>query len=70
MYMRKGSDLKLTIYHNERIVIENYNQLLDLNDELIRVDIYTIVGKFLKLTQMDSYMIEVLGSIQQVHIEG
>jgi hypothetical protein len=68
--MRKGSDLKLTIYHNERIVIENYNQLLDLNDELIRVDIYTIVGKFLKLTQMDSYMIEVLGSIQQVHIEG
>jgi hypothetical protein len=70
MYMRKGSDLKLTIYHNERIVIENYTQLLDLNEELIRVDFYTIVGKFLKLTQMDSYMIEVLGSIHQVLIEG
>ena len=51
-------------------MIENYRRLLDLNEELIRVDIYTIVGKFLKLTQMDSFMIEVLGAIQQILIEG
>ncbi|HEY8396181.1 MAG TPA: YabP/YqfC family sporulation protein [Bacilli bacterium] len=68
--MKNGASIKLTVYKNERIVIENYRQLIDLNDELIRVDIYTIVGKFLKLTQMDSYMIEVLGSIHQVLIDG
>ena len=68
--MKNGTAIKLTVYRNERIVIENYRQLLDLNDEVIKVDIYTIVGKFLKLTQMDSYMIEVLGSIHQILIEG
>jgi hypothetical protein len=67
--MRKGLEIKLTVYQNQRIVIENYHQLLDLNEELIRVDIYTIVGKFLKLTQMDNYMIEVIGSISRVLIE-
>lgn len=70
MHVKNGASIKLTVYKNERIVIENYRQLIDLNDELIRVDIYTIVGKFLKLTQMDSYMIEVLGSIHQVLIDG
>ncbi|MFY9422331.1 MAG: YabP/YqfC family sporulation protein [Bacilli bacterium] len=66
----KNEAIKLSIYGNKRIVIENYRRLLDLNEELIRVDIYTIVGKFLKLTQMDSFMIEVLGAIQQILIEG
>lgn len=66
----KNEAIKFSIYGNKRIVIENYRRLLDLNEELIRVDIYTIVGKFLKLTQMDSFMIEVLGAIQQILIEG
>ena len=68
--MYENEAIKLSIYGNKRIVIENYRRLLDLNEELIRVDIYTIVGKFLKLTQMDSFMIEVLGAIQQILIEG
>lgn len=68
--MRRSGKIKLSIYQNNRIVIENYQRLLDLNEEYIRVDIYTIVGKFLKLIQMDNYMIEVIGTIDQVLIEG
>jgi hypothetical protein len=68
--MKKDSNIKLSIYADRRIVIENYDKLLDLNEDTIKVDIYTIVGKFLKLKQMDSYMIEVIGTINQVIIEG
>lgn len=68
--MKKQSNIKLSIYSNQRIIIEDYHQLLDLTDEMIKVDIYTILGKFIKLIQMDSYMIEVVGTIHQVLIEG
>jgi hypothetical protein len=68
--MRRNARIKLSLYQDNRIVIENYNRLLDLNEEYIRVDIYTIVGKFLKINQMDNYMIEVIGTINQVLIEG
>ncbi|MDD4000086.1 MAG: YabP/YqfC family sporulation protein [Bacilli bacterium] len=68
--MKKDLEIKLTVYQNQRIVIENYRQLLDLNEEIIRVDIYEIIGKFLKLTRMDNYMIEVIGTIDQVVIAG
>jgi len=67
--MKKSINIKLSIYSDSRIIIENYDKLLDLNEEMIKVDIYTITGKFLKLKQMDSYMIEVIGTISQVIIE-
>lgn len=60
--------IKLSIYNDERIVIENYRQLIDLNEDIIKVDIYTIVGQFLKLKRMDSYMIEVVGTVGQIII--
>lgn len=68
--MKKQSNIKLSIYSNQRIIIEDYHQLVDLTDEMIKVDIYTILGNFIKLIQMDSYMIEIIGTIHQVLIEG
>ena len=35
---------------------------------MIKVDIYTIIGKFLKLTKMDGYMIEVVGEVGEIII--
>jgi hypothetical protein len=67
--MKKDSNVKLSIYNDNRIIIENYSNLLDLNDEQIKVDIYTIVGKFLKLRQMDNYIIEVIGTISEIVVE-
>ena len=68
--MKKRTDIKLTIYQDKRVIIENYHKLLDLNEDLIKVDGYAIIGKFLKINQMDSYMIEVVGTVNQVLIEG
>lgn len=66
--MKVNSNTKLSIYSNKRIVIEDYNKLLDLNENLIKVDIYSIYGNFLKLKQMDSYSIEIIGEVHQVII--
>lgn len=62
----KNTNVKISIYNDKRIVIEDYNKLLDLTDSLIKVDIYSIYGKFLRLKQMDNYMIEIFGDIDQV----
>jgi hypothetical protein len=67
--MKKAENIKLSIYSDQRIIIENYGKLMDLNEDLIKVDIYTILGTFLKINQMDSYMIEVIGTISQVIID-
>ncbi len=63
-------NVKLVVYKDKRVLIENYHNLLDLNDEVIKVDIYTIIGNYLKIVQMDSYIIEITGNINQVLIEG
>lgn len=62
------NQIKLSIFNNQRLIIENYNELLDINDELISVDIYTISGNFLKISKMDNYMIEIQGIIRQIII--
>ena len=66
--MKKDINIKLTLYRDRRVVIENYDKLLDLTAEMIKVDIYTIIGKFLKLTKMDGYMIEVVGEVGEIII--
>lgn len=66
--MKISSKIKLTIYKNEKIIIENYQELKDISDEVILVDIYQIRGSFLKIKKMDNYMIEILGSISAINI--
>lgn len=66
--MKKDINIKLSLYRDRRVVIENYDKLLDLTAEMIKVDIYTIIGKFLKLTKMDGYMIEVIGEVGEIII--
>lgn len=66
--MKKDINIKLSLYRDRRVVIENYDKLLDLTAEMIKVDIYKIIGKFLKLTKMDGYMIEVVGEVGEIII--
>ncbi|MFA7435504.1 MAG: hypothetical protein WC006_03955 [Bacilli bacterium] len=66
--MKNEINVKISIYRDNRIIIENYQKLLDLSEELIKVDIYSIYGDFLKLKQMDNYMIEIIGNINRVVI--
>lgn len=71
MRMRKRkilNQIKLSIFNNQKIIIENYNELLDIGEEKVVVDIYTISGNFLKVSKMDNYMIEIEGIIRQIII--
>ena len=64
--MKISNRVKLSIYKDEKIIVENYRDLRDINDEEIIVDIYRIKGKFLKIKKMDDYMIELSGTISQI----
>ena len=44
--LNKFNQLKLSIYEDKRIIIENYQELIDITEEQITVDYYTIVGTF------------------------
>jgi hypothetical protein len=67
--MKINNRVKLSIYKDEKIIVENYSELKDITDEIIIVDIYKIKGNFLKIKRMDNYMIEISGSISQIIVE-
>ena len=67
--MKLNNRIKLSIYKNEKIIIENYQELKDITDINVVVDIYNIKGTFLKIRKMDNYMIEISGVISQIHIQ-
>ncbi|HOA64120.1 MAG: hypothetical protein GX203_05630 [Acholeplasmataceae bacterium] len=66
--LNKFNQLKLSIYEDKRIIIENYQELIDITEEQITVDYYTIVGTFLKITTMDDYFMEIKGTVRQIII--
>lgn len=61
-------EIKLRLFSDRRIIIENYNQLKDIKDDSIIIDNYIIVGNFLKLRKMDPMMIEIQGEIHEILI--
>ena len=67
--MKMNSRIKLTIFKNEKIIIENYLKLNDISENKIIVDMYNINGDFLKIKKMDNYMIEISGIISQIIID-
>lgn len=66
--MKLSNRVKLSIYQNEKIIIENYQELKDITDTSVIVDLYIINGNFLKIKKMDNYMIEISGVISQILI--
>ena len=66
--MKINNKIKLTIYKDEKIIIENYEELKDITEEVIIVDMYHIKGLFLKVKKMDNYMIEITGTISVINI--
>lgn len=64
-----NNKIKIVLYGNERIVITSYNKLSEISLEKIKVDNYVILGKNLKLRKMDSYMIELIGEVEEVKNE-
>ena len=68
-----SSDVKLTLNGFEEILIENYKNILEYQDILIKINTFegaiTIYGFNLKLDQMTDEDIKVIGKIDSIEFE-
>lgn len=68
-----STDIKITINGFEEILIENYKNILEYQDVLIRVNTYegtvTIYGFNLKLEELTDEDIKVNGKIDTIELE-
>lgn len=68
-----SSDVKLTLNGFEEILIENYKNILEYQDILIKINTFegaiTIYGFNLKLEQMTDEDIKVIGKIDSIEFE-
>lgn len=68
MNILKNKDLKITIFNNNKIIIENYNNLIDIKETSIIIDNYKINGKNLQIKEIDDYLIIIYGIINNIDI--
>ncbi len=61
--------IKITMYNNEKVIVNNYNKLLDISLELVRIDNLLIKGNNLKIKKMDNYLIEIWGKVSIIQYE-
>ena len=68
-----SSDIKLTINGFDEILIENYKNIIEYQDILIKVNTFegsiTIYGLNLKLEEMTDEDIKVIGEIDSIEFE-
>lgn len=64
----KNKDLKITIFYNNKVIIENYNNLIDINETLIIIDNYKIKGTNLQIKEINDYLIIIIGIINNIEI--
>lgn len=64
--MPEFTEIRLKLYQNQRILIENYRKLKDLSEDMIVVDNYCITGTFLKITKMNDFTMEIYGKIKEI----
>lgn len=65
--MKKSNNIKISIYNN-KVIIENYNKIIDLNNDKIIIDNYIITGLNLKIINIDEYYIIINGDIKNLNI--
>ena len=59
---------KVSLYNNEKVVIENYNNIHDIDNNYIIIDNYKIEGSDLKIKQIEEYFIIIIGIINNIII--
>lgn len=68
-----SSDIKLTVNGFDEVLIENYKNILEYQDILIKINTFegviTIYGFNLKLEQMTDEDIKVIGKIDSIEFE-
>lgn len=59
----------IKMYNGKHLIIENYKQLIDIEDNVIKVDNYLLKGENLKINSLNQFMIEIYGTIKEIVIE-
>lgn len=59
---------KVSLYNNEKVVIENYDNIHDIDNNYIIIDNYKIEGSDLKIKQIEEYFIIIIGIINNIII--
>lgn len=67
--MKNKNEVKIALYNNSKIVIENYNQLIDIDNNQVIIDKYIITGSELKIKEMNEYCIVIIGIIKNIYLE-
>lgn len=60
---------KITLWDNKKIVIENYDKLIDISNEKIKIDKYLIKGKNLQILELNQFIIKIYGEIKELIVE-
>lgn len=63
-----NEEIKITLHSDSHIIIRNFNELKDINDDYILIDNYLLIGKLLKITVLDESYIEIYGEIKEIKI--
>jgi hypothetical protein len=63
-----NEEIKIVLYSDKRIVIRNFKELKDINDDYILIDMYLFIGKLLKITILDEGYVEIYGKINEIKV--
>ncbi|MDF2698549.1 MAG: YabP family [Haloplasmataceae bacterium] len=59
---------KITIVDREKVYIQNYNEIIEIKENEIRLSRLVIKGKNLKIVGISKYFLEVNGNISDVFL--
>lgn len=66
---KEFKETKLKLFKNNELYIENYLNIIKIENEEIVIDIYSIRGKFLKINRIDEFSIGIEGQIHEIKID-
>lgn len=67
--MKNKYDNYLKLIGNNRIIIYQYTELIDIDNDKIELDNFIIYGLNLRIIKMDDDKVEIMGNIKKIEIE-
>lgn len=62
-------ETKLKLYQYNKLVIENYMNMIEIQNDIIIIDKYNIRGSNLKINYLNQFIVEIYGEIFEIVIK-
>ncbi len=59
---------KITIINRNKLFIQNYKEIIEISDALIKLTKITIIGKQLKIVSISKFFVEITGQILDIRL--